>query len=259
MKKRSIRLAINCDMAEGEGALSKQQRALFPLLSSCNISCGAHAGDSIQIRQTIAAAKAFDLKIGAHPSYPDRLGFGRRSMNISTNDLKDSLSNQLFFIKKEVAVQNATLCYVKAHGALYNEIADDVSLAQFFVEVVGSFDRRLAIMGLPGSVLQRTVESKGLTFITEAFLDRRYNAAGRLLTRTHPQSIMTDPEQVLQQLLDILQEQRVKSFEGSYLNLSADSFCVHGDHINTPSILAYLQHKLPFYGYFLNKDKPTIE
>lgn len=259
MKKRSIRLAINCDMAEGEGALSKQQIALFSLLSSCNISCGAHAGDSIQIRQTIAAAVNFDLKIGAHPSYPDRLGFGRHRINISRNNLKYSLLSQLFFIKKEVELQNATLSYVKAHGALYNEIADDITLANFFVEIVRSLDMPLAIMGLAGSSLQRIVESKGLSFIAEAFLDRRYNTAGRLLARSHPQSIITDPQQVLQQLLDILQLQRVKPVEGAYLNLTAESFCVHGDHTNTPNILAYLQHKLPSYGYFLDKDKRRTE
>jgi UPF0271 protein len=241
-------VAINCDMAEEDGPLSEHSKALFPLLYSCNISCGAHAGDALQIQQTIAAAIAHRVQIGAHPSYPDRIGFGRRDINISNSALKASLFYQLHALKGMVEYQAARISYVKAHGALYHAINNNKHVAELFAEIVLSIDENMSLMGCSGSVLEQAAVSKGGQFIAEAFLDRRYNNSGGLVQRGQEKAIISQADEVLEQVLDLVVKHQVQSLNGYLLPIKATSFCVHGDHSNTLDILRYLQKELPAFG-----------
>jgi UPF0271 protein len=229
---------LNCDMGESYGNfLIGNDVALMPYISSCNIACGFHAGDPVHILQTLMQAKSHHLRIGAHPGYPDLNGFGRRSMSLSELELRAIILYQVSAVAGMAASIGAKVSYVKPHGALYNSMVHDRILAINVVGAIKEVDATLGIMGLAGSQLAHWVEEAGMSFIAEAFADRRYNDEGSLLPRSDPRAVISDPGEAAEQVAMIVNESCVKTNTDSYFPIDAESICIHGDNKNALSIL----------------------
>lgn len=221
---------LNADLGEG----SPFDEAILAIVSSANISCGAHAGDDHSILQAITFAKANRVVIGAHPSYPDKANMGRVSLPMSKSALQQSLVEQLSYLQRIAKQAGSDVRYVKAHGALYNDMAKDRNLAEQFCQCIDAFDASLAIMGLAGSAIADVCRTQGKVFIAEAFIDRRYHPDGTLVSRTQPGAILDHPPEAVKQALQLIQQQSVITLSGAPVPIQADSLCLHGD---TPAAL----------------------
>ncbi|WP_410499062.1 5-oxoprolinase subunit PxpA [Chitinibacter sp. S2-10] len=203
---------LNADLGEG----APFDAELMQIISSANIACGGHIGDTNSIRATVKLARDNGVRIGAHPSYPDREHFGRKSLNLTPCQLVFSLTAQLWAIKAVSIEEGVSVAYVKPHGALYNDAARDPELARQIAQMIREIDPELALMGLAGSELIRAGREAGLDVIEEGFADRAYLADGSLMPRDQEGAVLTDPQAVLLQALSL--SQRV------------DSICLHGDN-----------------------------
>ena len=234
----SRHIDLNCDMGEGEtDASAALDRELMRFISSCSIACGGHAGSEHTMRQTAASALDAGLRIGAHPSYPDRENFGRQSMSISESALSAAITEQTAALKAIVTELGGELSFVKPHGALYNDMARDAELTSLFVTTIKAFDPTLKIMGLAGSHCSAICENLAMPFLGEAFADRRYADDGQLSPRSQDGAVITEPETAVEQIMSIVEHARVESINGKWLPLQAQSICVHSD---TPGALEHL-------------------
>lgn len=226
-----LSIDLNADLGEG----SAYDAAILSIVSSANISCGAHAGDVTSIVNALTVAKANQVVIGAHPSYPDRENMGRKSLDMTPPSLTASIIDQLTHIKDLTEKEGAQLRYVKTHGALYNDMANNTKLAELICDCVDRFDPSLAIMGLAGSAVENICHQMQKPFIAEAFIDRRYHTDGNLLKRSEPSAVIHDADQAVAQALEIIQHQRVMTGAGESIPVRANSLCLHGD---SPAALA---------------------
>ena len=234
----SRHIDLNCDMGEGETEASAAlDRELMQFISSCSIACGGHAGSEHSMRQTAASALNAGLRIGAHPSYPDRENFGRQSMSISESALSAAITEQTAALKAIVTELGGELSFVKPHGALYNDMARDAELTSLVVTTIKAFDPTLKIMGLAGSHCSAICEGLAMPFLGEAFADRRYTDDGQLSPRSQDGAVITEPETAVAQIMSIVEHARVESINGKWLPLQAQSICVHSD---TPGALEHL-------------------
>ena len=234
----SRHIDLNCDMGEGEtDASAALDRELMRFISSCSIACGGHAGSEHTMRRTAASALDAGLRIGAHPSYPDRENFGRQSMSISGSALSVAITEQIAALKAIVTELGGELSFVKPHGALYNDMARDAELTSLGVTTIKEFDTTLKIMGLAGSHCRTICEDLAIPFLGEAFADRRYTDDGQLSPRSQNGAVITEPETAVEQILSIVEHARVESINGKWLPLQAQSICVHSD---TPGALEHL-------------------
>lgn len=232
---------INCDMGESYGRFKiGQDEALFPYINSCSIACGFHGGDPLTIQKTIQAALKYKLNIGAHPSYPDLVGFGRRKMSLSKAELTASILYQVGALKSMVESLGGSLNYVKPHGALYNSMAQNQEEACAVIEAIQLLDVNLALMGLANSPLKKWAREKGIRFIAEAFADRSYHVDGQLMARSAPNALLTNPVEVLEQVSQIIKKKRVGTKNG-FFSIEAQSICIHGDNPAALDILKCLQ------------------
>jgi UPF0271 protein len=229
---------INCDMGESYGNFSVgNDKAIFPHITSTNIACGMHAGDPYHIQKTIEMAIAQGVQIGAHPGYPDLQGFGRRVISMSVEELSASIKYQIAALKGMVKSAGGQLKYVKPHGALYNEMAKNETEAATVVKAIKSIDPTLMIMGLAGSHVKGIVEAEGMTFIAEAFGDRRYEADGKLMSRAKENSVIHNAEEAANQVLSVVRNGYTQTLNGEKVELQAQSFCIHGDNPHAVEIL----------------------
>ena len=234
----SRHIDLNCDMGEGEtDASAALDRELMRFISSCSIACGGHAGSEHTMRRTAASALDAGLRIGAHPSYPDRENFGRQSMSISGSALSVAITEQIAALKAIVTELGGEVSFVKPHGALYNDMARDAELTSLGVTTIKEFDTTLKIMGLAGSHCRTICEDLAIPFLGEAFADRRYTDDGQLSPRSQNGAVITEPETAVEQILSIVEHARVESINGKWLPLQAQSICVHSD---TPGALEHL-------------------
>ena len=234
----SRHIDLNCDMGEGEtDASAALDRDLMQFISSCSIACGGHAGSEHSMRQTAASALNAGLRIGAHPSYPDRENFGRQSMSISESALSAAITEQTAALNAIVTELGGELSFVKPHGALYNDMARDAELTSLVVTTIKAFDPTLKIMGLAGSHCSAICENLAMLFLGEAFADRRYADDGQLSPRSQDGAVITEPETAVEQIISIVEQARVESINGKWLPLQAQSVCVHSD---TPGALEHL-------------------
>ncbi len=247
MHRRKI--DINCDVGEGMG----NEAELFPYISSCNIACGGHAGDEGEIRRVLSLAKAHGLKLGAHPSYPDKDNFGRTSMTMSESELIDTIREQLSLICRVAEEENCTLYHVKPHGALYNDIAADKDLAGIFLKALEPFDPELVIYTPYGSALTEKAIAAGRRIVFEAFADRAYNSDMSLVSRQQPGALIESPEKALDHIVNMVLRRKVRSIEGELLSIEANTFCIHGDTPSALQILMYISKELPKHGIYLDK------
>ncbi|MBV4358465.1 5-oxoprolinase subunit PxpA [Pinibacter aurantiacus] len=219
---------INCDMGEG----FENDEALMPYITSANIACGFHAGDTDTMKSTIALALKHEVAIGAHPGFPDRENFGRKNMDMTPDEVYDMVLYQVRLLSKIALEEGAKVTHVKPHGALYNMAAEDALLAKAIARAVRAVDNKLALFGLSGSYLIQEGINVSLQTVNEAFADRTYLADGTLTPRREKNALIEDKDASLQQALQLVMKQTVRSISGETISLIADTICIHGDGEN---------------------------
>jgi UPF0271 protein len=217
-------------MGESFGAYRLgQDEALMNFVSSVNIACGFHAGDPTVMRKTVNLALRKNIAIGAHPGYPDLQGFGRRGMQVSSDEVYDMMIYQVGALMGFVRAAGGKLHHVKPHGALYNTAAKDRSLAAAMVKAVHDLDPSLVFTGLSGSVMIKEAKKLGLKTASEVFSDRTYQDDGTLTPRTQPDAMIEDSEAAARQVLQMVTRQTVTSTTGKEISVVAETVCIHGD------------------------------
>ena len=231
---------LNCDMGEGAG----EDEGIVPLVSSINVACGFHAGDPATIRATIRLAARHGVAVGAHPSYPDRAGFGRAPMVRSPEEVRDDVVYQVAAVRAFCAAEGVPLVHVKPHGALYNTAAQDPVLAAAICEAVRQVDPGLVIVCLAGSPMAGVVRSLGMRCAEEAFADRGYTPEGTLVPRGRPGALVDDPGAVAERVAAMARDRRVTSVAGTPVTVAADTICLHGDTPGAAVLAAAIRARL---------------
>ena len=219
---------LNADLGEGDA----YDLALLSVVSSCNIACGGHAGDAQSMAETVRGAITHHVSVGAHPSYPDRDGFGRRSGYAEGSSLLESLSEQIAALHQIAESEGAVLTHVKPHGALYNDAADDRALAELVVEAIKQGTDSVSLVGPPASELQQAATRGDLRFIGEAFVDRVYGSDGRIVPRSEPGAVHSDINTISTQAVGLATIGQVTAQNGDVIKIAADTLCIHGDTKN---------------------------
>ena len=221
---------LNCDMGESFGAWQMgNDAALMDYVSSVNVACGFHAGDASVIRKTIETAIEKNVRVGAHPSFPDLQGFGRRPMKMSSEEIFDIVLYQVAALKGMCEASGAKLHHVKPHGALYNQAATDKNLAEAIAKAVKAIDKNLTFYGLANSFLISEAEKLNLQTASEVFADRTYQPDGTLTARSQPNALIESVEQSCAQVLEMVTAQTVTAMGGEKISIKADTICIHGD------------------------------
>ena len=221
---------LNADLGEGFGPWRMtDDDALLRIVTSANVACGFHAGDARTMRRVCGTAAEHGVRIGAHVSYRDLAGFGRRDLDVDPDDLRDEVTYQVAALQGIARAAGTRVHYVKAHGALYNRAARDEVHASALVDGVRALDADLPLLGLPDSVLLRLAAAAGLRVVDEAFPDRAYDAAGRLVPRSTPGAVLHEPEVVADRAVRMALAGEVVTGSGERVALRARSLCVHGD------------------------------
>lgn len=221
---------LNSDIGESfSGWTMGEDDAMLQVVSSANVACGFHAGDARVMRHTVRVAKENGVAIGAHVAYNDLAGFGRRNMDVASDDLVAELIYQIGALQAMAATVGAQVRYVKPHGALYNTIVHDERQAKDVVTAVREVDPSLVILGLPDSVILAQADKAGVPTAREAFADRAYNPDGTLVSRRLAGAVLHDPDEVAKRMIGLVQDGGLVAVDGSWIKLQADSICVHGD------------------------------
>ncbi|MEM9172105.1 MAG: 5-oxoprolinase subunit PxpA [Pseudomonadota bacterium] len=230
-----MQIDLNADLGEGCG----DDAALLPYVSSCNIACGGHVGDDISMHTTLEAAKQAGVAAGAHPSYPDKTGFGRRAMRLSYSSLLNSLSEQLDALQARAMEVAFPLTHLKPHGALYHHARADAQTARCIVESLSRCDLELAIVGPEDGELMLAAHAAGLIYRKEGFVDRRYAAVGRLVSRDEPNAVLASPGECAEQALALASDR----------SRTIDTLCLHGDTEHAIQIAARVHRILTESGF----------
>jgi UPF0271 protein len=221
---------LNCDMGESFGAYRiGEDEKIIPYISSANIACGYHAGDPLVMDQTVQLAKEHGVAVGAHPGFPDLLGYGRRILETIPGEVRRYVLYQVGALAAFCRANKVKLQHVKPHGALYNLAAGDEKTAREIIEAVLAYDPHLILVALSGSRLAEMAGSAGLKVAREVFPDRAYLADGRLAPRRLPGSVIQETEQVRERVVRLISRGTVISMEGQEIELKADTLCLHGD------------------------------
>ena len=222
---------LNCDLGESFGAYTMGMDAeVIPKVTSVNVACGYHAGDPLIMEKTVALAKQHGAAIGAHPGFPDLMGFGRRQMVVTPEEAGAYVKYQVGALMAFAKGHGLRLQHVKPHGALYNMAAKDEKLAEGICKAIYSIDPELIFMGLAGSVMLEAAERIGLKTASEVFADRAYNDDGSLVARSKPGAVIHDPESAVARAVKMAKGGKVISINGKEIDIRADSICVHGDN-----------------------------
>jgi UPF0271 protein len=237
---------LNCDMGEG----METDTAIFPFVTSANIACGGHAGDADTMRRTVELALQHGVAIGAHPSYPDRAGFGRADIlgvSLRPEDLAGLLFGQLHRLQSICREFGARLRHVKPHGALYNRAARDAAAAALVVRAVTDLDASLLLYGLSGSLMEPAAAAAGLVFVSEVFADRTYEPDGSLTSRSQPGALISDGELAVAQVLRMVREGVVEA-DATRVPIRAETVCLHGDGAHAVEFAALIHGALSAAG-----------
>ncbi|MFA6986800.1 MAG: 5-oxoprolinase subunit PxpA [Arenimonas sp.] len=237
-------LDFNCDLGEGCG----DDAAIIPLLSSANIACGFHAGDAVSMHDTVALCRRHGVAIGAHPSLPDREGFGRRELPVTPEAAYAFTLYQLGALAAIARAQGARVRHLKPHGALYNLAARERAIADAIAAATRDFDPELWLVGLSGSALTAAGEAAGLRVAHEVFAERRYEADGTLTPRSQPEAVIDELEQSLAQVRGLLREGVVIARTGERVALRMDTLCLHGDRPDAAAFARALRETLQAEG-----------
>lgn len=239
-----MHIDLNSDMGESFGAYSiGADEEILQWVTSANVACGWHGGDPHVMRQTVARAKALGVAVGAHPSYPDLLGFGRRPMQITRQEARDYMLYQIGALRAFVEAAGLRLQHVKPHGAIYNVAAKDRELSLGIAEAVREAGGDLILMGLPDSEMLKAAQEVGVRVAREAFGDRAYNEDGSLVSRKIAGSLITDPDRVAERVIGLAQG-RVTAITGKEIRFPADTICLHGDTPGAATIARRVRERL---------------
>lgn len=226
-------------MGESFGAYTLGQDAeVMKYISSANIACGWHAGDPMVMEQTVRLAKEKGVAVGAHPGYPDLMGFGRRRMDLNLTEIENYLLYQMGALYAFARAQGLPLQHVKAHGALGNVAFVDLEVSKAIARAAARFSKEIIFVALAGTVMVQAAKEVGARYVEEVYADRVYNPDGTLQSRKIAGSVIHDPEKAARQALTIVQEGYVIAHDGAKVMVKPETLCVHGD---TPSALAILQ------------------
>ncbi|MCU0560008.1 MAG: LamB/YcsF family protein [Desulfobacterales bacterium] len=243
-----MKVDINCDMGESFGAYKLGlDEEVIRYITSANIACGWHAGDPLVMDRTVRMAKDHGVGVGAHPSYPDLLGFGRRNMTCSAEEIRNYMVYQIGALRAFCDVHGAKLRHVKPHGNLYLTAVEDENTARAIAEGIVSFDSDLMYVGLAGSkgkLMTRIGVEVGLKVVLEAFPDRAYTADGTLVSRKHPGAVIKEPERVAERALKMARENKVIAIDGTEIHLEAETLCVHGDTPGAVNLVKQIRERL---------------
>lgn len=230
---------LNSDLGESYGAWRMgDDETMLAIVSSANVACGFHAGDPAGIWKTVKAAADKRVSIGAHVSYPDRVGFGRRDMDVTSGELIADVIYQIGALKGMAAAAGTTVGYVKPHGALYNRIAHDPKQGQAVIDAIKAIDPSLVLMGLANAPILKLAQSSGLKTVAEAFADRAYTRDGQLVSRREQGSVLHDTQLIARRMLQLARQGTLEAIDGSTIKIDAQSICVHGD---SPGAVAIAQ------------------
>lgn len=237
------KILFNADVGEEAGF----DEHIMPFISWCNIACGVHAGNDQVIQKTIDLALQHQVRIGAHPSYPDRENFGRVVMDISYDDLVETLSEQIQKVKYFAEKSGGSLHHVKPHGALYNEAVKNEEVANAILQSIKNIDKSLYIISPKGSIIDYLCKEE-MNVKYEVFADRNYNSDLTLVSRSEKNAVLSDPKKVFDHVLKMVLDGKVKTIKGEEFLIFFDTICIHGDHPKSVEILTYI------YKEFLNRN-----
>ena len=239
---------LNCDLGEG----GKYDALLMPFLSSCNIACGGHYGTAESVRTAVELAKQHHVQVGAHPSYPDLDNFGRQSMSLPFQDLKQSLHHQIDLVEEACQLYEVNLHHIKPHGALYNDMRKSPELVNLVLEVIQERNKDLVLFSPPRVNFQN--DSPDLIPIwIEGFADRTYQNDLNLVPRTQKNAVLHDPDLISKTVFNMIKHQKVKSISGEEINQKFDTICVHSDTPNAYEILKTLTSQLSKNGIKIDR------
>jgi UPF0271 protein len=226
-----LQVDINCDLGESYGDFKVgNDEKIMPYITSANIACGFHAGDPVIMAQTVNLAKKHNVAIGAHPGYPDLLGFGRREMQLTSEEVKNYIIYQVSALQGFTGMAGLNLQHVKPHGALYNMAVKDEKLSKAIVNAVKALNRKLIIFAPHNSALAKAAAEGGMRVAYEAFADRTYNPDGSLVSRKQPNAIIQEPQEAVKRVIKMVKEGTVLAVNGKVVNLGeVHTVCVHGD------------------------------
>jgi UPF0271 protein len=224
------RIDLNSDLGESFGTwVLGDDEAMLDVVTSANVACGFHAGDSLTLQRTCAKAAERGVVVGAQVGYRDLTGFGRRFIDVAPAELTADVIYQIGALDAMCRVAGIRVEYVKPHGALYNAIVHHEAQAAAVVAAVVAIDDTLPVLGLPGSAFLRLAAEAGLRTVTEAFADRAYTPEGTLLSRREPGAVLHEPQLVAQRMVRLVEEGRLTAVDGTDIEVRADSICTHGD------------------------------
>ena len=244
-----MRVDLNCDLGESFGAYTLgHDELVMPHVTSANLACGFHAGDPSVMRDTVGLAVQHGVAIGAHPGFSDLVGFGRRELQATPQEVEDLVAYQIGALAGVAAAAGARLRHVKPHGALYNMAARDQGLADAIARATLAVDRHLVLVGLSGSSLLEAGRNVGLAVASEVFADRAYDANGALVSRSRRGAVLTEPAEVVERALHMVREGAVVAATGERVDLRADTICVHGDTSGAADLAGRLRSALETAG-----------
>ena len=240
-----MRIDLNCDLGESFGVYALgNDAAIMPLITSANIACGFHAGDPQVIARTVRLAVQHGTAIGAHPGFPDLIGFGRRVLDTSPDEIENDVLYQIGALAAFARAEGTMLAHVKPHGALYNLATMRPPIANAIARAVARFDANLILVGQPGSAMLDAAREQGIRFAREGFADRAYNRDGTLRARREPGALIDDPHRAAEQALQMALTQTTTTPEGETIAMPIDTLCVHGDSPAAVEILRAVRETL---------------
>ncbi len=236
---------LNCDLGESFGCYTLgMDEKVIPFISSANIACGFHASDPIIMERTVDLAKENGVKVGAHPGFPDMMGFGRRNMQISTSEAKAYITYQIGALYAFCKCSGIPLSHVKPHGALYNMAGKDYSLAKAICEGIYEFDSNLILYALSNSEMIRAANATGLRSLKEVFADRAYEEDGSLVARSKEGAMITDEDTSIRRVIRMIKEGKVEAISGKDIAIEAETICIHGDGLKALEFANKIHHAL---------------
>lgn len=243
------RVDLNSDLGESFGRYTLgMDEKIIPLITSANVACGYHASDPVVMEKTIDRAKKAGICVGAHPGFPDLMGFGRRNMNVTHEEARAYTLYQIGALEAFCRVHGMQLQHVKPHGALYNMAAKDYGLAKAICEGIAEFDKNLIVLALSGGELARAASDMGLRTAMEVFADRAYEEDGTLVDRRKEGAMITDEKEAITRVVRMVKEKKVTAITGRDIPITADSICVHGDGLKALAFVEKIREALQAEG-----------
>ena len=246
MRLLKLKIDINCDLGESYGHFRVGQDVeIMPQITSANVACGFHAGDPSTMAHTVELAKRFRVAVGAHPGFPDLVGFGRREMKLKPEENKNYVIYQIGALQTFAGASRLRLQHVKPHGALYNMATRDARLAETILEAVKFVDPELIIFAPPKSIMAKVASKMGFRVAFEAFADRAYNVDGTLVSRDKPKAVIENPKLVVERVVKMVTKGTVQAIDGGTVDLGKiHTICVHSDTPNAAELAKAVKSRL---------------